>query len=75
MVIGLAPVRNTCIVPLAQRQSLQAFLYSRPGAWPQLRAPFEPLALLVVLGRLLVSWRAETWFRRSLIKQSAAPPP
>lgn len=59
----------------AQRQSLQAFLYSRPGAWPQLRAPFEPLALLVVLGRLLVSWRAETWFRRSLIKQSAAPPP
>ena len=59
----------------AQRQRLEAFLYSRPGAWPQLRAPFEPLALLVVVGRLLVSWRGETWFRRSLIKQAAAPPP
>jgi hypothetical protein len=33
------------------------------------------LALLVVLGRLLVSWRGETWFRRSLIKQAAEAPP
>jgi cellulose synthase (UDP-forming) len=59
----------------AERQRLQAFLYCRPGAWPQRRAPFEPLALLVVLGRLVVSWRGETWFRRSLIEQAAAAPP
>ena len=53
-----------------QRQALHRFLYSREGVWPLRRAPAEPLALAVVLGRLLVGCRPEAWFRRSLIPQN-----
>jgi cellulose synthase (UDP-forming) len=56
----------------AQRQALRGFLYSRDGLWPQRPAPPEPLALLVVLQRLLLGCPPEGWFRRSLMLQ--APP-
>ena len=54
----------------AQHEALQGFLYRRPALWPVRRAPFEPLALLVVLGRLLIGCRPETWFRRSALPQA-----
>jgi hypothetical protein len=53
----------------AEKEQLQGFLYRRPALWPVRRAPFEPLALLVVLGRLLIGCRPETWFRRSALAQ------
>lgn len=56
-----------------QRQALRRGLYSREGLWPQLAAPPEPLALAVVLQRLLFGCRPEGWFRRSLMPQN--PPP
>lgn len=52
-----------------EKEQLQGFLYRRPALWPARRAPFEPLALLVVLGRLLIGCRPETWFRRSALPQ------
>lgn len=55
----------------SQTEQLQTFLYRRPALWPVRRAPFEPLALLVVLGRLLIGWRPETWFRRSALPQES----
>ena len=54
-----------------EKEQLQAFLYRRPALWPVRRAPFEPLALLVVLGRLLIGCCPETWFRRSALPQQA----
>ncbi|WP_216904436.1 glycosyltransferase [Synechococcus sp. CCY 9618] len=51
----------------AQRRRLQALLYGSPGLWPTRQAPFEPLALLVVLGRLLSVVPAQGWFRRSTL--------
>ncbi|MFM8605924.1 MAG: glycosyltransferase [Cyanobium sp.] len=56
----------------ALQMRLRWFLYGREGVWPDRRAPLEPLALLVVLQRLLMGCGAEGWFRRSLIAQ--APP-
>ena len=56
-----------------QRQALRRGLYSREGLWPQLAAPPEPLALAVVLQRLLFGCRPEGWFYRSLMPQN--PPP
>ena len=53
-----------------QTEQLQGFLYRRPALWPVRRAPFEPLALLVVLGRLLIGCRPETWFSRSALPQA-----
>ena len=55
----------------SQTEQLQGFLYRRPALWPVRRAPFEPLALLVVLGRLLIGCRPETWFRRSALPQAS----
>ncbi len=55
----------------AQNEQLQTFLYRRPALWPVRRAPFEPLALVVVLGRLLIGCRPETWFRRSALPQAS----
>jgi cellulose synthase (UDP-forming) len=55
----------------SQVEQLQGFLYSRPALWPVRRAPFEPLALLVVLGRLLIGCKPETWFRRSALPQES----
>jgi cellulose synthase (UDP-forming) len=54
-----------------QQELLQAWLYRRPGLWPQRRAPLEPLALVVVIRRLLWGCRGEGWFRRSLVEQAA----
>ena len=54
----------------AQRQALFRFLYSRDGLWPQRLAPPEPLALAVVLQRLLLGCRPESWFHRSLMPQN-----
>lgn len=54
----------------AQRQVLFRCLYSREGLWPQRKAPPEPLALIVVLQRLLLGCRPEGWFRRSLMPQN-----
>jgi cellulose synthase (UDP-forming) len=56
----------------ARRQALRRFLYGREGVWPERRAPLEPLALAVVLGRLLAGPQPEDWFHRSLMPQ--APP-
>ena len=56
-----------------QREALQGFLYRRRNLWPVRLAPFEPLALLVVLGRLITGCRPESWFRRSLLPQQHAP--
>ncbi|MCS5705779.1 glycosyltransferase [Synechococcus sp. FGCU-3] len=53
----------------AEKEQLQAFLYRRPALWPARRAPFEPLSLLVVLLRLLIGCRPETWFNRSALPQ------
>jgi cellulose synthase (UDP-forming) len=53
-------------------QALRRFLHGREGAWPERRAPLEPLALAMVLGRLVRGPGPEDWFRRSLIPQ--APP-
>jgi cellulose synthase (UDP-forming) len=55
----------------AEKEQLQGFLYRRPALWPVRRAPFEPLALLAVLGRLLIGCRPETWFRRSALPQAS----
>ena len=52
-----------------QRLELQRFLYSRQGLWPHRQAPPEPLALAVVLQRLLLGCGPEGWFRRSLMPQ------
>jgi len=48
---------------------LRRFLYGRDGAWPDRRAPAEPLALAVVLLRLVWPPAPEDWFRRSLMPQ------
>lgn len=48
-----------------QLDALQAWLYRRPGLWPVRRAPWEPLALLVTLLRLLRPPGPEGWFHRS----------
>ncbi|MFM8605960.1 MAG: glycosyl transferase, partial [Cyanobium sp.] len=53
-----------------QLQALRRFLYSREGLWPVRRAPPEPLALAVVMARLLLGCRPEGWFRRSLVPQN-----
>jgi len=60
---------------IEQRQALRRFLYSREGLWPVRRAPPEPLALAVVLARLLLGCRPEGWFRRSLLPQNPPLPP
>jgi cellulose synthase (UDP-forming) len=57
----------------AQAEALQSFLYRRCDLWPVRRAPFELLALLVVLGRLISGCRPESWFRRSLLPQNSLP--
>lgn len=54
-------------------QLLRRFLHGRDGAWPDRRAPSEPLALAVVLIRLLRPPGPEDWFRRSLIPQTPGP--
>jgi cellulose synthase (UDP-forming) len=54
-----------------QREALHNLLYRRPSLWPLRRAPFEPMGLLVVFGRLLIGCRSETWFRRSALPQQA----
>lgn len=50
----------------AQRDRLQTYLYRRPGLWPTLPAPWDPLALAVVSGRVLQRIPPESWFSRSL---------
>lgn len=55
-----------------QRTQLERQLYQQPGLWPQRRAPFEPLALLAVLRRLLQPIPPEDWFSRSLLPQVSA---
>ncbi len=54
-----------------QRDRLEYQLYRQSGLWPQRRAPFEPLALLAVLRRLLQPIAAEGWFARSLLPQAS----
>jgi cellulose synthase (UDP-forming) len=51
----------------AQEERLRTFLYRRPGLWPTLPAPWDPLALLVVGRRLVERIQPETWFSRSLM--------
>jgi len=55
-----------------QHEALQGLLYHQPSLWPVRRAPLEPIALLVVVSRLLSGCRQETWFRRSLLPQEHA---
>lgn len=50
-----------------QVELLHQRLYQRTGQWPLRRAPAEPIALLVVLKRLLIPLGRECWFHRSLI--------
>ncbi len=56
---------------LDERQSdaLHHLLYRRPGLWPTRQAPFEPLALAGVIGRLLSRIPPQHWFKRSLLAQ------
>lgn len=54
-----------------QRDRLEHQLYRQSGLWPQRQAPFEPLALLAVLRRLLQPIAAEGWFARSLLPQAS----
>lgn len=61
-------------LPDNQRQALRRFLYGRPGLWPQRPAPPEPLALAMVLARLLRGQGPEGWFRRSLMPQNPPTP-
>jgi len=61
-------------LPDGQRQALRRFLYGRPDLWPLRPAPPEPLALAVVLARLLRGPGPEGWFRRSLMPQNPPPP-
>ena len=56
-----------------QRQALRRFLVGHEGLWPQRNAAPEPLALLVVLARLVRESPPQDWFRRSLILQAAPP--
>ena len=51
----------------AQQERLQAYLYRRPGLWPTLRAPWDPLALAVLARRLLQRVKPEQWLARSLL--------
>jgi cellulose synthase (UDP-forming) len=55
-----------------RKEWLQQRLYRRDGQWPTRRAPAEPLALAVILTRLLRPLTAETWLERSLLP--ANPP-
>ena len=50
-----------------RQEWLQQRLYRRDGQWPTRRAPAEPLALAVILTRLLRPLAAETWLERSLL--------
>ncbi|MEB3333362.1 MAG: glycosyltransferase [Cyanobacteriota bacterium] len=50
-----------------QREQLQAYLYRRPGLWPTRRAPWDPLALVMVARQLLRRRQPERWFSRSLL--------
>jgi cellulose synthase (UDP-forming) len=50
-----------------QREALHRRLYRRAGQWPLRRAPAEPLALLVLLLRLLRPRGRDSWFQRSLM--------
>ncbi|MEB3259957.1 MAG: glycosyltransferase [Cyanobacteriota bacterium] len=54
-------------LPPAQWERLQTYLYRRPGLWPTLPAPWDPLALGVVGRRLLQQIQPESWFSRSLM--------
>ena len=56
-----------------QRDDLQQLLYRGPGEWPRRQAPFEPIALLAVLIRLLAPVPPQGWFQRSLL--ALTPPP
>ncbi len=56
-----------------QGHALQDWLYRRPGLWPLRRAPWEPLAILAALVRLLRPPAPETWFRRSALPITAVP--
>jgi cellulose synthase (UDP-forming) len=58
-----------CWAGLSDRQSedLQELLYRRAGEWPARQAPFEPIALLRVLIRLLGPVPPQGWFQRSLL--------
>jgi cellulose synthase (UDP-forming) len=50
-----------------QREQLQTYLYRRPGLWPTRRAPWDPLALVMVAHRVLQRRQPERWFSRSLL--------
>jgi cellulose synthase (UDP-forming) len=50
----------------AQRERLQTYLYRRPGLWPTLPAPWDPLALGAVGRRVVQRIPPEGWFSRSL---------
>lgn len=50
-----------------QRERLQTYLYRRPGLWPTVRAPWDPLALAVVVRRLGQRIEPEGWLCRSLM--------
>jgi len=50
-----------------RKEWLQQRLYRRDGQWPTRRAPAEPIALAVILSRLLRPLAAETWLERSLL--------
>ena len=63
-----------CQLCVPRQEQLQEQLYRRPNLWPIRRAPLEPLALLVVLARLVGATPEETWFRRSLLPQAGLHP-
>lgn len=50
-----------------QREQLQTYLYRRAGLWPTRRAPWDPLALVMVAHRVLQRRQPERWFSRSLL--------
>ena len=55
------------VLTAPQRERLEAYLYRRPGLWPSLRAPWDPVALAMVARRLLQRIQPEGWFSRSVL--------
>lgn len=54
-----------------QREQLQIFLYRRDNLWPMRWAPFDGIAMVALLRRLLQRPCPEAWFSRSQVPVSS----
>jgi len=55
------------VIKEQQREQLQIFLYRRDNLWPVRWAPFDGIAMVVLLRRLLQRPCPEDWFSRSQV--------